>query len=294
MHSKTLGLLAPMLRVAVVALVGASVAPASFAVAAEEGETPHYPLEHIELQRWSFAGWFGRYDQAQLQRGFQVYREVCASCHGLDLVAFRHLGLEGGPHFSEDEVKALAAEYTVTDGPDEFGDMFERPGQQFDYLPAPFPNEQAAASANGGKAPPDLSVMAKARAAPRGLQWFPIDFLTGYQEGGPDYLHALLTGYEDPPPDVEVSEGNYYNVHYLGGPALAMPPPIDDGYVTYEDGTPETLDQYATDVSAFLMWTAEPHLVQRKRMGFQVMVFLVVFAGLLYLTKQRIWAGTKH
>jgi len=295
MHFKTL--LAPTLRVAVAALIGIAAvasAPSVFAADEEEHAEPHYPLKKPELQNWSFSGPFGRFDQAQLQRGFQVYREVCASCHSLDLVAFRHLGLENGPHFSTDEVRALAAEYNVEDGPDEFGDMFERPGQQFDYLPAPFPNPQAAQAANGGAMPPDLSVMAKARAAPRALQWFPVDVLTGYQEGGVDYMHALLTGYQEAPPGVEVPEGTYYNPYYLGGKSLAMPPPLDDGFVTYEDGTPETLDQYSRDVSAFLMWAAEPHLVQRKRMGFQVIVFLAVFAGLLFLSKQKVWARTAH
>jgi len=278
------------------AVVSATFLASAALVQAEEdgGEVEHFPIAKTQLQRWTFSGPFGRFDQAQLQRGFQVYREVCSGCHSLDLVAFRNLGDEGGPHFGEEEVKALAAEYEVTDGPDEYGDMFDRPAKPYDRYPAPFPNAQAAASSNGGAVPPDLSVMAKARAAPRGLQWMPVDLLTAYQEAGADYLYALLTGYEDAPAGVELAEGTYYNPYFLASAALAMPNPLDDGYVTYEDGSPETIEQYARDVSAFLMWTAEPHLVERKRIGFQVMVFLVIFAGLLYLTKKKVWAGTAH
>jgi ubiquinol-cytochrome c reductase cytochrome c1 subunit len=264
------------------------------ASASEDGEVTHFPIHKPTLQQWTFSGPFGTFDQAQLQRGFQVYREVCASCHGLDLVAFRHLADEGGPRFSVEEVKALAAEYEVEDGPDEVGDMFDRPGRPYDYLPSPFPNAVAAAASNGGAAPPDLSLMAKARAAPRGLQWAPVDFFTGYQEAGPDYIYALLTGYEEPPASLEVADGTYYNPYYLASAALAMPNPLDDGYVTYTDGSPETVDQYARDVSAFLMWAAEPHLVVRKRIGFQVMIFLVIFAGMVYLTKKKVWSKVVH
>jgi len=259
-----------------------------------EAETPHYPLKKPELESWSFSGLFGRFDTAQLQRGFQVYREVCSSCHGLKLVAFRHLGQEGGPHFGDAEVRALAAEYQVTDGPDESGDMFERPGRPSDYLPSPFPNAQAAAAANGGAAPPDLSMIAKARAVGYGIQWTILDFFTQYQEAGPDYIHALLTGYQDPPEGVTVPPGGHYNPYFIAGPALAMPPPLSDGQVTYADGSPQTVDQYSRDVAAFLMWAAEPHLVDRKRMGFQVLIFLVIFAGLMYLTKKKIWADVPH
>lgn len=259
-----------------------------------EGETAHYPLELPPVESWTFAGFFGRFDQVQLQRGFQVYREVCASCHGLKFVAFRNLGNEGGPHFSEAEVRALAAEYEITAGPDDAGDMFERPGRPADYLPSPFPNEQAAAAANGGAAPPDLSLMAKARGVSRGILSALLDFFTQYQEGGPDYIHALLTGYQDPPPDTEVSPGTYYNPYFVSASTLAMPPPLSDGLVTYADGTPETVDQYSRDVSAFLMWAAEPHLVERKRIGYQVFIFLIVFAGLMYFTKKKVWSAVPH
>lgn len=260
----------------------------------EEGATAHYPIRLPELESWTFAGFFGRFDQTQLQRGFQVYREVCAACHGLKYVPFRSLGQEGGPHFTDAEVRALAAEYQITDGPDQFGDMFERPGIPSDYLPSPFPNEQAAAAANGGAAPPDLSLMAKARGVSRGLQWTALDFFTQYQEGGPDYIHALLTGYREPPPGTELSPGTYYNPYFVAGSTLAMAPPLSDGLVTYADGSPETVDQYSRDVSAFLMWAAEPHLVERKRIGYQVFIFLIVFAGLMYFTKKKVWSSVKH
>lgn len=287
-------LTASLIGVAAIAFAASPVSAQEAGQGEGEGETPHYPLELPPLESWTFAGFFGRFDPVQLQRGFQVYREVCAACHGLELVAFRNLGDEGGPHFSEAEVRALAAEYQIADGPDEFGEMFERPGRPSDYLPNPFPNEQAAAAANGGAVPPDLSVIAKARGVGRGIQWTILDFFTQYQEGGPDYIHALLTGYRDPPPDVEVSPGTYYNPYFISGPALAMPPPLSDGLVTYADGSPETVDQYSRDVSAFLMWTAEPHLVERKRIGFQVVIFLIVFAGLMYFTKKKVWAPVAH
>jgi ubiquinol-cytochrome c reductase cytochrome c1 subunit len=268
--------------------------PAGDAVPHEEGEPAHYPIHSPEPQAWTFAGLFGKFDTAQLQRGYQVYREVCANCHSMNLVAFRHLGQEGGPHFTDPEVRALAAEFQITDGPDDAGDMFQRPGRPSDYFPSPFPNDQAAAAANGGAVPPDLSLMAKARGIPRGVLWATLDFFTQYQEGGPDYIHALLTGYQDPPAGVTVPEGGHYNPYFAAGPSLAMPKPLADGQVTYSDGTPGTVDQYSRDVSAFLMWAAEPHLTERKRIGFQVFIFLIVFAGLLYMTKQKVWAGVAH
>ncbi len=264
-------------------------------VAEESHDTVHYPLKKPEQMSWSFAGVFGTYDRGQLQRGFQVYREVCASCHGLDYVAFRTLADPDGPGFSAAQVSALAAEYQIQDGPNTDGEMFERPGRPSDRFPPPFPNDQAAAVANGGAVPPDLSLMTKARAAPRGALYTVLDFFTQYQEAGADYMHALLTGYgEEPPHGMEIPPGVYYNPYFLGGAALAMPPPLAEGVVTYSDGSPETVDQYSKDVSAFLMWAAEPHLVARKRLGFSVMVFLLVFATLMYLTKRRVWAAVAH
>ena len=270
---------------------------AGLPAAAQEGEgtTPsEFPIKKPPLQRWSFAGVFGKYDTAQLQRGYQVYKEVCSACHSMNLVAFRNLADEGGPHFTEDEVKALAASFTITDGPNDAGDMFQRPGKPYDHFPAPFPNVEAAAAANGGAAPPDLSVIAKARGVSRGLLWATVDFFTAYQEGGPDYIHALLTGFQDPPPGITVPEGTYYNPYYRAAVSLKMPPPLSADQVTYSDGTPQTVDQYATDVSAFLMWAAEPHLGERKRIGFMVGIFLIIFTGLMYLTKKRVWSGVAH
>jgi ubiquinol-cytochrome c reductase cytochrome c1 subunit len=212
----------------------------------------------------------------------------------MKMIAFRHLGEEGGPHFSEDEVKALAATYQVQDGPNDAGDMFERPGRPSDYLPSPFPNVEAAAAANGGAAPPDLSLMAKARGSHRGIFFTALDFFTQYQEGGPDYIHALLTGYSDPPAGIVVPPNTHYNPYFQAGVSLAMPPPLSADLVTYSDGAPQTVDQYARDVSAYLMWAAEPHLDARKRIGFQVGIFLIVFAILLFLTKRRVWANVAH
>jgi ubiquinol-cytochrome c reductase cytochrome c1 subunit len=179
----------------------------------------------------------------------------------------------------------------VTDGPNDAGDMFERAARPSDYLPSPFANPQAAAAANGGAVPPDMSVIAKARGAPRGLFWGLVDFFTGYQEGGPDYIHALITGYREPPAGLTIPEGTYYNPYFLAAVSLKMPPPLSDGQVTYSDGSPQTVDQYARDVAAFLMWAAEPHLVERKEIGFRVVIFLIVFAGLMYATKRKVWAS---
>jgi ubiquinol-cytochrome c reductase cytochrome c1 subunit len=254
-------------------------------------ESPHYPIKKPELLSWSFAGIFGKYDAAQLQRGFQVYREVCSTCHSMKLVPFRALADETGPGFSEAQVRTLAAEAQIQDGPNEEGSMFERPGRPSDHFPSPFPNDQAAAAANSGAAPPDLSMMAKARGVSRGFPWFILDGFTTYQEGGVDYIHALLTGYDQTPPaGVTVPPGTHYNPYFASGPALAMPKPLVDGQVTYSDGSPQTVDQYSRDVSAFLMWTAEPRLVDRKRIGFQVGIFLIVFAVLMYFTKRRVWS----
>lgn len=217
---------------------------------------------------WSFEGVFGHFDRAAVQRGLQVYREVCSGCHSLRLIAFRNLADLG---YGEDQVKAIAAQYTVVDGPDDEGEMFEREGLPSDYFPAPFPNEKAAAAANNGVAPPDLSLVAKARA------------------GGPNYIRALLTGYEEAPADVEVFAGQYYNAYFPGN-LIVMPPPLFDDAVEYQDGTRATVDQMAADVSAFLMWTAEPKLEERKRMGIKVMLFLLVFTGVLYAVKRKVWA----
>ena len=279
---------------AVAAVIGMAAALPSSAQEQGGGAPAEFPLMKPPLMKWSFAGFFGKYDTAQLQRGFQIYKEVCSTCHSMNLVAFRNLEDEGGPQFTDDQVKALAATYQINDGPNDAGDMFQRPGKPYDQLPAPFANTEAAAAANGGAAPPDLSVIAKARGVKRGVLWATLDFFTGYQEGGPDYIHALLTGFQDPPPGVKVPDGTYYNPYFRAAISLHMPPPLSKDQVTYTDGTPQTVDQYASDVAAFLMWTAEPHLSERKRIGFMTVVFLFVFGGLMYLSKKRVWSGVAH
>ncbi len=270
--------------------LGASIGLAALlAVGSAQAAEDAHATPHPERQSWTFAGPFGYYDRAQLQRGFQVYREVCSNCHSLKRIAFRNLAEPGGPQFSEAQVKALAAEYKIKDGPNDAGDMFERPGRPSDRFPPPFANENAA-RASLGAIPPDFSLLAKARSYSRGFPLFLIDALPipggAYQEHGPDYIVALLNGYskEDDP--------NYND--YFPGHKIGMAKPISDGAVDYTDGTPKTLPQYARDVSAFMMWAAEPKLEERKRTGFNVMAFLLVFAGLLYYTKKRVWADVAH
>jgi len=261
-----------------IALVAAGL---NSAVAAEEQPLP-------PRQKWSFAGPFGIYDRAQLQRGLKVYREVCSVCHGLTLLSFRNLAEPGGPELTRAQTEAIAAEYQVQDGPNDQGEMFERPGRLADRFPPPFPNEQAARARYGGF-PVDQSVIAKARGFERGFPWFILDAFTQYQEQGVDYIAALLQGYEaKPPAGVTMAPGLFYN-KYFPGNAIAMPPPLSDGQVDYTDGSPKTVAQYSKDVAAFLMWAAEPHLEARKRIGFQVMVFLIIFAGLMYFTKKKVW-----
>jgi cytochrome c1 len=236
--------------------------------------------------KWSFAGPFGRYDQGQLQRGFKVYKEVCAVCHSMSMLSFRNLAEPGGPGFSEAQAAAVASDAKIQDLDDK-GAPSERSGRLADYFPSPFPNELAAAAVHG-VAPPDMSTLAKARTYQRGFPWFVFDIFTQYQEQGPDYIAALLKGYEKAPQGFQLPPNGHYN-RYFPGHNIAMPPPLQDGQVTYDDGAPQTVDQYSQDVSAFLMWAAEPHLVQRKRIGLQVMIFLIVLAGLLYFTKKKVW-----
>ncbi|WP_438748034.1 cytochrome c1 [Pararhizobium sp. O133] len=251
----------------------------------------HFPIFKPKNIDWSFAGPFGHYDKGQLQRGLKVYTEVCSACHSMNLVSFRTLEDLG---YSDAQVKTFAANYEVQDGPNGDGEMFTRKAVASDHFPSPFPNEEAAAAANNGAAPPDFSLLAKARGVERGFPLFILDIFTQYQEGGPDYIHSLLTGYQEPPEGVTVPEGTHFNPYFNAAMSLAMAPPLSDDQVTYDDGTPQTVDQYAQDVSAFLMWTAEPHLEERKRTGFMVLVFLVIFTGLLYLTKKSIYANKKH
>lgn len=244
------------------------------------GETQHYPLLKPVEEHWSFAGPFGHYDRAQLQRGFKVYREICSSCHSLKLVTFRTLE---GLGYTEGQIKTIAAEYDI---PGVNGEE-DRKGIPSDHFPAPPAQDPPV---------PDLSLMAKARGAIRGFPTFVFDIFTQYAEGGPDYIHSLLTGYgKTPPAGIEVAEGTHYNPYFMNASALAMSPPLtEDTVISYDDDTKPSVDQNARDVAAFLMWTAEPHLEDRKRMGFGVMVFLVLFAGLVYMTKRKIWASTPH
>jgi cytochrome c1 len=239
--------------------------------------------------KWSFAGPFGNYDQAQLQRGFKIYREVCSACHSLSLLSFRNLAEPGGLGYSEAQVAQIASEYKIKDLNDK-GEPIERAGRPADHFPPPFPNELAAKAAFG-VAPPDMSTLAKARTYQRGFPWFVFDAFTQYQEQGPDYIAALLKGYKDPPPKgFQLPPGGHYN-EYFPGHNIAMPPPLSAGAVKYTDGSPETMDQYSKDVAAFLMWAAEPSLDARKRIGFQVMVFLIILSGLLYFTKKKVWSA---
>jgi cytochrome c1 len=272
-----------MKRHALALALAGSLAGAGFEAAGAAEATPQPPRE-----KWTFAGPFGKFDRAQLQRGFKVYREVCASCHSMSLLSFRNLAERGGPEFTREQATVIASEYKVKDGPNDQGEMFERPGRLADRFPSPFANEAAARAANGGAAPPDLSVIAKARGYERGFPWFLLDMVTQYQEHGADYINALLKGYEDPPAGFTLPSGAQYN-KYFPGHAILMPKPLSDGQVSYTDGAAQTLDQYSKDVTAFLMWAAEPHLEARKRIGFQVILFLLVFAGLLYFTKKKVW-----
>jgi cytochrome c1 len=262
-------------------VLAAAVAGIALPARAQEADAP-------PLQQWSFAGPFGQYDPEQLQRGFKIYREVCSTCHSLKLLSFRNLADPGGPSFTEAQAAAIAATFQVTDGPNDQGQMFQRAGKISDYFPPPFANDQAARAALGGGLPPDMSTLAKARGYDRGFPWFIFDAFTQYQEGGPDYIHAILNGYTDPPAGFVLPPGTHYN-KYFPGHAIAMPKPISDGQVKFTDGTPETVEQYGRDVAAFLMWASEPKLDERKRLGFQVMIYLIVLSALLYFTKKKVW-----
>ncbi len=255
------------------------------------GASHHYPLKHPKQVEWSFAGLFGHWDQAQLQRGLLVYKEVCSACHSLKLVAFRNLADLG---YTNDQIKAFAAEYDVMDGPNDEGEMFERPGRPSDHFVGPYANDEEAKAANNGSLPPDFSLVTKARAPERGFPTFIFDIFTMYAENGSDYIYSVLTGFTDPPAGVEVPEGGHYNPYFVADYKMAMAPPLEDELVEYTDGTPMTVDQYARDVTAFMMWAAEPTLVTRKAMGFKVMIFLFIFAVLLFFTKKRVWSSVKH
>ena len=221
---------------------------------------------------WSFNGFFGKFDRAQLQRGYQVYKEVCASCHSMKYLSYRNLGEKGGPEFSQAEVKAIAAGFQIKDGPNEEGEMFERAGLPKDKFKSPYPNQKAARAVNGGAHPPDMSVLVKARS------------------GGADYIYSILMGYEDnPPSNIKLEEGVYYN-KYMPGNKIRMPKPLNDGSVEYSDGTKATISQMSKDVTAFMAWSAEPHLEKRKRIGFKTILYLLIFSVLVYFSMKRIWS----
>ena len=282
-----------MIRLSTIAAAIALSLSLALPVAAQEAAATH-ESPAIAKQPWTFTGPFGTFDKNQLQRGFQVFQIVCANCHGAHLMSFRNLAEIGGPEYSEEQVKALAASYTIADASVEGG---ERAGIPADRWPPP-PISPADAVATFGVAPPDLSVMAKARSTAQPFPWWVINLFTGYSEGGPDYIHALMLGYEDTVPEGTLGsdgkpfvlpDGKYFN-HVFPGHAFGMPPQLFDGSVPYEDEAfPQTADQYATDVSAFLMWVAEPHLVARKESGLRVIVFLLLFAGLMWFVKEKLW-----
>lgn len=255
--------------------------------------------KHPKEVAYSFEGPFGKFDKAQLQRGYKVYREVCSACHAMNLVYFRNLGQKGGPFYDpkypnpndNPYVKALAADIQVPDIDSETGDAIQRPATPADHFPSPFPNDAAARASNGGALPPDLSVIAKAR------------------HGGASYIASLLSGYVDPPAGLTVAAGQHYNPYFPGdltsawsgphdkvppGGVLAMPPQLAPGKVTFDDGTPSTIDQQAKDVGAFLAWAAEPKMEERKAFGFGAMIYLLIFTGLLYASYRRIWRNVAH
>jgi ubiquinol-cytochrome c reductase cytochrome c1 subunit len=248
---------------------------------------------------WSNEGPLGEFDQAQLQRGYKVYREVCSSCHSMNLMYFRNLGQPGGPFYDpkyknpneNPYVKAIAAEYQINDIDSETGDTVQRPGTSADRFPNPFPNEAAARASNGGALPPDLSVIINAR------------------HEGSQYVYSILTGYVAPPAGLKVDPGKFYNPYFPGdlsafwsgdhdhvprGGVIGMAPPLEANKVTYDDGTKSTVDQQAKDVVAFLTWASEPKATERKEFGLAAMIYLVVFAVLLWFSYRRIWRNVAH
>jgi cytochrome c1 len=310
---------------AAAAILGLSASGLGMAASTEDGP-------QIGPQHWSFAGVFGHFDQGQLQRGYKIYEEVCAGCHSMNLLRYRNLADKGGPQFSQAAVQQLAKSADkIADIPDDQGKPRKRERIPSDPFPAPYTSEQQARSTNQGALPPDLSVIAKARTVERHVAWYReplnwvIDIATGYQEGGADYIYAVLVGYGDVPlyiddgkgrlvplqkgqtdpkakpcASVERQEGKpdqcvakqkdlHYNAAFPGH-QIAMAPPLSEGKVKYDDGTKPTLEQHARDVTAFLMWAADPKLEERKRMGILVLLYIGVTALLLYFAKKRLWA----
>lgn len=242
-------------------LIGGALALVSASAMAQEAEPP-------AKQDWGFYGVLGTFDRAATQRGFQVYREVCAACHGLSLVSYRELA---GIGYSEAAIKAIAASVQVPGEPNDTGDIEDRPGRPSDRFKSPFPNAKAAAAANGGATPPDLSLIVKGR------------------KYGPDYVYAILTGYRDPPSDFKLGDGMHYNAAFPGH-QIAMPAPLTDDRVSYADGTKASIAQEAHDVVTFLAWAADPHLEDRHKIGFRVVLFLGIFSAMMYGVKRKIWS----
>ena len=220
---------------------------------------------------WSFKGLTGKFDRASLQRGYQVYKEVCSSCHSMKYLSYRNLGEKGGPEFTLDEVKSIAASFEVQDGPDSQGEMFIRPGRPSDKFVSPYPNMNASMAANGGAYPPDMSVLVKARS------------------GGANYIYSVLMGYEEKPEGLIIDDGVYYN-KYMSGNKIKMSKPLVEGIIEYTDGTLATEDQMAKDVTTFLTWAAEPELEARHKLGIKVLIYLILLSTLVYLSMKRIWS----
>tara|TARA_Y100000590_G_scaffold135698_1_gene155317 strand:+ start:233 stop:1018 length:786 start_codon:yes stop_codon:yes gene_type:complete len=227
--------------------------------------------QELLKQDWTFKSFFGKFDKASLQRGYQVYTEVCASCHSMQYLSYRNLYEKGGPEFSKDQAKAIASNFEITDGPNRDGEMFTRSARLSDKFVMPYANIEEAKISNGGAYPPDMSVLVKAR------------------KGGADYVYSLLLGYENPPSDIKLDDGVYYN-KYMPGNKIKMPNPLSDGIVEYSDGTVATPEQMAKDVVNFLTWSAEPHLEQRHKMGFRVIIYLIILTILVYFSMKKIWS----
>ena len=220
---------------------------------------------------WTFSGLFGTFDRASLQRGYQVYTEVCSGCHSVQHLSYRNLTEKGGPEFSAEEAKLMASQFEVEDGPNSDGEMFMRPARLSDKFVKPYPNIESSTAANGGAYPPDMSVLAKARA------------------GGADYIYSLLLGYEDAPEGFELDDGVYYN-KYMPGNKIKMSEPISDGIVEYVDGTEASKEQISKDITTFLVWASEPHLESQHRMGFKTILYLIILITLVYMSKQKVWS----
>jgi len=232
--------------------------------------------EKVEFLKtdWTFKGLFGKFDRASLQRGYQVYTEVCAACHSMKYLSYRNLSEKGGPEFSVAQAKAIAASFEVTDGPNADGEMFQRPGKLSDKFVMPYENVKAAEAANGGAYPPDMSVLVKARG------------------GGVDYIYSLLQGYEEAPSGMILDDGVHYN-KYMYGNKIKMSAPLSDGIIEYSDGTKASVEQMSKDVTTFLMWAAEPSLEARHQMGFKAIVYLIILTVLVYFSMKRIWSRVK-